>query len=121
MPDKLSGSWFSKFRPSWAELFLRRQLKYAVRNSEYSERTILHRVAEPKAHVNGQDERASPAVDKGGRLRCSVIKGQQQKVLPPLHKKVAVTMVSFSYANIDNKGRYQYNYIVIFYPHIKTE
>ena len=30
-------------------------------------------------------------------------------------------MASISCANIDNKGRYQYNYIVEFYPHIKIE
>ena len=44
-------------------------------------------IAEATAYVNGQDERASPAVDKFVRLRCMAIKGQQQKVLPPLFTK----------------------------------
>ena len=30
-------------------------------------------------------------------------------------------MASISCANIDNMGRYLYNYIVEFYPHIKIE
>ena len=44
-------------------------------------------IAEPNAYVNGRDEQASPAVDMGARLRCMEIKGQQQKVLPPLFTK----------------------------------
>ena len=51
-------------------------------------------IAEPTAHVNGQDERASPAVDKFARLRCAAIKGQQPKVLPPLLKKFTITALT---------------------------
>ena len=39
----------------------------------------------------------------------------------PVHKKDTTAMASISCANIDNKGRYQYNHIVEFYPHIKIE
>ena len=88
------GKCFLKFCPTWAELFFRRQLKFVIWNSEYSERTFLRRVAESTAHVNGQDERASPAVDKFAHLRCVAIKGQQQKVLPPLLTKFTITALT---------------------------
>ena len=51
-------------------------------------------IAEPTAHVNGRDEWASPAVDKFARLRCVAIKGQQQKVLPPLLIKLTFTALT---------------------------
>ena len=58
----------------------------------------------------------------GARLRCMVIKGATAKsAAAPVHKKDTTAMASISCANIDNKGRYQYNYIVEFYPHIKIE
>ena len=58
----------------------------------------------------------------GRCLRCKAIKGQQQKVMPSLFiKKDTITMATISCANIDNRCRYQYNYIVDLYPHIKTE
>ena len=70
-------------------------------------------IAKPSAHVNGRDERVSPAVDKFARLRCVVIKGATAKsAAAPVHKKDTTAMASISCANIDNKGRYQYNYIV---------
>ena len=42
------------------------------------------KVANPAGAVNGQDERAAPAVDSPARFRWWVIKGRQPKVLPPL-------------------------------------
>ena len=54
----------------------------------------LHQLAEPTAHVNGRDERASPAVDKFARPRYVAIKGQQQKVLPPLLIKLTFTALT---------------------------
>ena len=100
-----------KFCPTWAELFwsgskisflvgyhleekFSKTVDFDVRNSKYIERTFLHRVAEPTAHVNGRDERASPAVDKFARLRYVAIKGQQQKVLPPLLIKLTITALT---------------------------
>lgn len=44
---------------------------------------IPQQIAESAGAVNGQDERATPAVDSPVRLRWWVIKGRQQKVLPP--------------------------------------
>ena len=41
-------------------------------------------VANPAGAVNGQDERATPAVDSPARFCRWVIKGRQQRVLPPL-------------------------------------
>ena len=74
-------------------------------------------IAKPSTHVNGRDERASPAVDKFARLRCMVIKGATAKsAATPVHKKVAITM-----PNIDNRCRCLYNDVVEVCPHIKTE
>ena len=74
-------------------------------------------IAKPSTHVNGRDERASPAVDKFARLRCMVIKGATAKsAAAPVHKKVAITM-----PNIDNRCRCLYNDVVEVCPHIKTE
>ena len=44
----------------------------------------FEQIANPAEPVNGQDERRKcAAVDSLARLCCSVIKGRQQKVLPP--------------------------------------
>ena len=45
---------------------------------------IKTQIANPAGAVNGQDERATPAVDSLARFRKRVIKGRQQRVLPPL-------------------------------------
>lgn len=44
---------------------------------------IPQQIAESAGAVNGQDERAMPAVDSPAWFRKWVIKGRQQKVLPP--------------------------------------
>ena len=49
-------------------------------------RIFLHQVAETTDHVNGQDERASTAVDKFTRLRCVAVKGQQKNAAAPSFK-----------------------------------
>ena len=63
------------------------------------------------------------AIDRG--RRASPLYGNQgataKSAAAPVHKKDTTAMASISCANIDNKGRYQYNYIVEFYPHIKIE
>ena len=43
------------------------------------------KIAKPAEQVNGQDERAAPAVDSSDCPCWWVIKGRQQKVLPPFH------------------------------------
>lgn len=42
------------------------------------------KVANPAKPVNGQDERASPAVDSPARFCSPAVKWRQPKVLPPL-------------------------------------
>lgn len=75
---------------------------------------LRYSIAEPTAHVNGRDERASPAVDKFARLRYMAIKGQQQKVLLPLF-----TLEPFD--TLDETTQHLYNIDVTSRPLRTTE
>ena len=94
--EKLEREKYVVERKLTAAMHKEKRLQSELKRLTRSERT--HRLCtragmletflkEPTAHVNGRDERASPAVDMGARLRCMAIKGQQQKVLPPLFIK----------------------------------